>query len=59
MSYCSLSDRCPNCDDLPAFCLCTLAEKRRALEILRQRDRKERRERGKPVLVDYSRSERP
>lgn len=46
--------RCPNCGEYPALCLCTWAEIQRAAQIRRQKDRAKRRERGEPVLVDYS-----
>jgi hypothetical protein len=46
-------DRCPNCDEVSALCLCTWDEIQEAQEIRRRQDRDQRLSEGKPVLVDH------
>lgn len=49
-----MPERCPNCDEYPALCLCTYAEILEATELRRRMDRDDRLSRGKPVLVDHT-----
>lgn len=44
-------NRCVNCGEVPALCLCTWDEQYEAHDIVRRRDRERRRQNGNPTVI--------